>query len=111
MCSFCKQNYENPRGMTVIQKDATARYYCSGKCRKNAEMGRDNKKVNWVRKAQNVKDEIARKLEGKNERLEARKDFANLEKEKNSKPAKSFKKEELEAKREEKKEVKVEEKK
>ena len=50
VCSFCKQNYESPRGTTVVQKDATAKYFCSSKCRKNSEMGRDNKKVNWVRK-------------------------------------------------------------
>ena len=53
-CSFCKQNYEIPRGMTVVQKDASVKYFCSGKCRKNAEMGRNNKKVKWVIKAENI---------------------------------------------------------
>ena len=36
--------------MTIIQKDGVPRFYCSGKCRKNSEMGRDNKKVKWVLK-------------------------------------------------------------
>jgi len=49
-CSFCKSEFEIPRGMTIIQKDGTPRFYCSGKCRKNSEMGRDNKKVKWVLK-------------------------------------------------------------
>jgi len=56
-CSFCRNNYEIPRGTTVIQKDGTARYYCSSKCRKNSEMGRKNKKVKWVRKSAVVKAE------------------------------------------------------
>ncbi len=49
-CSFCKQGYEFPRGTTVVHRDGTAKYYCSSKCRKNAEMGRDNKKAKWVKK-------------------------------------------------------------
>lgn len=49
-CSFCKTNYEFPRGVTVVQKEGTPRYYCSSKCRKNSEMGRDNRKTKWVKK-------------------------------------------------------------
>ena len=49
-CSFCKESYEFPRGITVVQKDGTPKHYCSSKCRKNAEMGRDNRKVKWVKK-------------------------------------------------------------
>jgi large subunit ribosomal protein L24e len=55
-CSFCKDNYEFPLGTTVIQKDGTAKYYCSSKCRKNSEMGRDNKKVKWVKKKKFLND-------------------------------------------------------
>lgn len=61
VCSFCRNNYEYPRGTTVVQKDGTARYYCSSKCRKNLEMGRLNKKVKWVRKSRVVKEERAKK--------------------------------------------------
>ena len=61
VCSFCKNNYEFPRGTTVVQKDGTARYYCSSKCRKNLEMGRLNKKVKWVRKSDVVKEDKAKK--------------------------------------------------
>lgn len=60
-CTFCKNNYEFPKGTTVVQKDSTVRYFCSSKCRKNMEMGRLNKKVKWVRKSDVVKDEKARK--------------------------------------------------
>lgn len=40
--------YDFPRGVTVVQKEGTPRHYCSSKCRKNSEMGRDNKKVKWI---------------------------------------------------------------
>jgi|TARA_B100002003_G_scaffold163827_1_gene152050 large subunit ribosomal protein L24e len=61
LCSFCKKNYEPPRGTTVVQKDSSVRYYCSSKCRKNSEMGRLNKKVRWVRKSDIVKKDLAKK--------------------------------------------------
>jgi large subunit ribosomal protein L24e len=54
-CSFCKESYEFPRGITVVQKDGNVRYFCSSKCRKNSEMGRDAKKVKWIRKSETVK--------------------------------------------------------
>jgi large subunit ribosomal protein L24e len=60
-CTFCKQNYNFPRGTTVVQKDASVKYFCSSKCRKNSEMGRLNKKVKWVKKSSIVKDEKAKK--------------------------------------------------
>ena len=64
-CAFCKTNYEFPRGITVVQRDGTPKYLCSGKCRKNAKMGRDNKKVKWV-----VKSEEAQRLDKANRRVE-----------------------------------------
>jgi large subunit ribosomal protein L24e len=51
VCSFCKKEYKFPRGTTVVQKEGTVRHYCNSKCRKNSEMGRDNRKVKWVKKA------------------------------------------------------------
>jgi large subunit ribosomal protein L24e len=68
-CSFCKGSYEFPRGTTVVQKDGTPRYYCSSKCRKNSEMGRDNRKVKWVKKSPENKLDAANKLADKNARL------------------------------------------
>ena len=51
-CSFCKQNYEFPYGLTLILNDGNILYFCSSKCRKNAlKLRRDSKKVAWVKKA------------------------------------------------------------
>ena len=54
-CTFCKRDYENPRGLTMVMNDGTIKFFCSGKCRKNSNLGRISKKVNWVRKKE--KDE------------------------------------------------------
>lgn len=50
VCSFCKEQYEFPRGITLVQKDGNPKYFCCSKCRKNSLMGRNPKKVKWVKK-------------------------------------------------------------
>ena len=55
-CSFCKNNYEFPRGLTLVLNDGNILYFCSSKCRKNHNLRRDNKKVNWVRKDKSIVD-------------------------------------------------------
>ena len=56
-CSFCKKNYEFPRGLTLILNDGNIVYFCSSKCRKNMlHLRRDNKKVNWIRKTEVVEE-------------------------------------------------------
>lgn len=72
VCNFCKQNYEFPKGTTVVQKDGNVRYFCCSKCRKNSEMGRDNKKVKWVRKSDVAKAEKEKKAEARKIMLEAK---------------------------------------
>ena len=57
-CTFCKQNYEFPRGLTLILNDGNILYFCSGKCRKNMlHLKRDNKKVAWVKKDDTISEE------------------------------------------------------
>jgi len=65
VCWFCKKNYEFPRGVSVVQKDGSIRYFCASKCRKNSEMGRNNRKVNWVRKSDTVKEMKAKLIADK----------------------------------------------
>jgi large subunit ribosomal protein L24e len=54
-CSFCKRTYEWPKGITIVQKDGSVKYFCSSKCRKNSNMGRDVKKVKWITKQKSEK--------------------------------------------------------
>ena len=78
-CTFCKQNYEFPRGMTLILNDGNIMYFCSSKCRRNAiKLKRDNKKVNWVRKAEVAETEVykpksVRQEESKEVKIEEKK--------------------------------------
>lgn len=60
-CTFCKKNYEFPKGTTVIQKDGSKKQFCSSKCRKNSEMGRLSKKVKWIAKSDIAKAQKAKR--------------------------------------------------
>ncbi len=49
-CSFCKKNYEIPRGLTYVLTNGDVLYFCSSKCRKNRDMGRRADKMRWITK-------------------------------------------------------------
>ncbi|MBT4166185.1 hypothetical protein HOE04_04055 [archaeon] len=54
-CSFCKKNFENPRGLTVFTFEGKSLHFCSSKCRRNLDLKRDPKKVNWVKREKKTK--------------------------------------------------------
>ncbi|MEK6914880.1 MAG: 50S ribosomal protein L24 [Nanoarchaeota archaeon] len=72
-CSFCKKNYPIHQGLTVFNIDGKSLFYCSSKCRKNANLGRDPRKINWVRKSEDfiknssVKEKKLRDVQKKSE--------------------------------------------
>ena len=48
-CSFCKKQYEIPRGLTIVMNDNSVKYFCSSKCRKNSlKLKRDKNRVRWT---------------------------------------------------------------
>lgn len=53
-CSFCKEQYEVPRGLTFVLPNGDILYFCSSKCQKNHKMGRKGDKQSWVRKKKKV---------------------------------------------------------
>ncbi|MFH1501357.1 MAG: 50S ribosomal protein L24e [archaeon] len=56
-CTFCKNDYdENHKGTTVVDVYGKVAHFCSSKCRKNSELGRDGRKTNWVRKTKKEKE-------------------------------------------------------
>jgi len=69
-CSFCKKNFEAPRGLTVFTFEGKTIYFCSTKCRRNMNLKRDPKKVNWVKREKVKKSEkvveVKKKDEGEN---------------------------------------------
>ncbi len=54
-CSYCGSAYEFPRGLSLVKNDGTIKYLCSSKCRKNMLMKR--RKVEWIRKSDEAKEE------------------------------------------------------
>jgi len=79
-CSFCKKQYEIPRGMTLVMTDCTIHHFCSSKCRKNFLLKR--RKCKWVLKNPENKAILKQKEENKKARAEATKREAELKKEK-----------------------------
>jgi len=49
-CTFCKRRFKEPKGLTVFTFDGKSVHYCSSKCRRNTALGRDARKLNWVKK-------------------------------------------------------------
>ena len=58
-CVYCGQQYENPRGLTLVMTNGQINYLCSGKCRKNMLMKR--RKARWVHKQEEVKKTESKK--------------------------------------------------
>ena len=54
-CSFCKKHYDSPRGLTVFTFDGRSIHFCSSKCKRNLDLKRDPKKVNWIKREKKVK--------------------------------------------------------
>lgn len=54
-CSFCGKEYDLHRGVTFVLNDGRIFRFCSSKCKKNHELGRDSRKVKWVKKRKKVK--------------------------------------------------------
>ena len=48
-CSYCGNQYEFPRGVTLVKIDGNVLHLCSAKCRKNMEMRK--RKVRWISKS------------------------------------------------------------
>jgi len=55
-CSFCKKNYHEHKGLTVFTFEGKTIHFCSSKCRRNLDLKRDPKKVNWVKRKKKVKE-------------------------------------------------------
>ena len=55
-CSYCGKDYDLGKGLTFILTSGEVIYLCSSKCRKNWKMGRDKKKVKWIKKTKKEKE-------------------------------------------------------
>ena len=46
-CSYCGKEYSSHKGLTLITNNGKLVHFCSSKCRKNRELGRQSKKRKW----------------------------------------------------------------
>ena len=50
-CSFCRKSYKFPKGLTLFTLEGKTIYFCSSKCRRNFDLKRDPKKVEWSKRS------------------------------------------------------------
>ena len=48
-CSYCGNDYDLHKGLSLVLKDGSVKHLCSSKCRKNYYMKR--RKIRWISKA------------------------------------------------------------
>lgn len=49
-CSICSEAIPEGRGKMFVKNDGRIFYFCGSKCEKNFELGRDPRKVKWIKK-------------------------------------------------------------
>ncbi|KXB00555.1 50S ribosomal protein L24 [candidate division MSBL1 archaeon SCGC-AAA261G05] len=54
-CSFCDERVTPGRGIMYVKRDGRIQYYCSSKCRRNAELGRKPHKVKWTKRSREAR--------------------------------------------------------
>ena len=88
-CSFCGERFEPGKGTTFVRNDASVFEFCSSKCRKNFNLGRNPIRVRWTQKFRAFREETlgihAKKVGAK---PKAAKDTKSKEAEKPKKEAK-----------------------
>jgi len=49
-CSFCNEEIRKGYGIMFVKNDGKIIWFCSSKCRKSYNMGRNPRKLKWIRK-------------------------------------------------------------
>jgi len=49
VCSFCGNKIEPGTGLMYVLNNGMVLYFCSRKCHRNWEMGRNPKKLEWTK--------------------------------------------------------------
>ncbi|MEM7826826.1 MAG: 50S ribosomal protein L24e [Candidatus Aenigmatarchaeota archaeon] len=50
-CSFCSKRIEIGRGKLFIKTTGKSFWFCSSKCEKNFALGRNPKRLGWIKKS------------------------------------------------------------
>ncbi len=54
-CSFCSKDIGPGRGITFVTIEGRIFHFCSRKCRVAFKLGRNKKKLGWIRKKKKTK--------------------------------------------------------
>lgn len=94
-CSFCDKHIEIGKGIIYVAPDSVYNF-CSSKCMKNSRLGREKRKVMWIRKTRISKEELKQELleAGKEKEEATKKQEIAKEKEVEKQETKPEKKEE-----------------
>jgi large subunit ribosomal protein L24e len=110
-CNFCGDDIEPGTGTMFVRVDGTTEHFCSAKCERSDELGREPRNVGWTeagrqaaeanRAADEARQEAAAEAEAESEpepeEAEADADEADAEAETESEPADADAEEEAEA--------------
>ncbi|NHN48989.1 50S ribosomal protein L24e [Halostella sp. JP-L12] len=58
-CDYCGQDIEPGTGTMFVRTDGSTTYYCSSKCEKNADLGREPRDTEWTAAAREQADRRA----------------------------------------------------
>ena len=47
-CDFCESEIEPGTGTMFVRTDGTTIHFCSSKCEKNADLGRESRGLEWA---------------------------------------------------------------
>ena len=55
-CTYCSDNVMHGRGKILMALDGKQIFFCSSKCEKNYNLGREAKKLGWIKKKKKGKN-------------------------------------------------------
>ncbi|WP_049893753.1 50S ribosomal protein L24e [Salinarchaeum sp. Harcht-Bsk1] len=67
-CDYCSSEIPPGTGTMFVRTDGTTIHYCSSKCEKNAELGREPRDLEWIQDEE--AERLARAEEGAEESVE-----------------------------------------
>ena len=55
-CDYCGADIEPGTGTMFVHNDGSTVHFCSSKCEKNADLGREPRDVEWTEEEQETED-------------------------------------------------------
>ncbi|MFC5367419.1 50S ribosomal protein L24e [Salinirubrum litoreum] len=69
-CDYCGADIEPGTGTMFVHTDGTVTHFCSSKCEKNADLGREPREVNWTEQGRRASAAASAREQSREERDE-----------------------------------------